>query len=123
MVKDDLLPKKISFSPTLLKLAEYKAKKLGISFHEYIRHLVSNDVQDIFSKFEILSVDELKTLEEFLDPDKNPKFAVSKNKNSLATLLDAWKKERENTVAFQNNAAYKEHLKNKSNKKLLQGLL
>lgn len=49
------ISKLITFSPTLYKLSRQRAEALGISFQEYIRHLLVNDTKD---GLELVSSDE-----------------------------------------------------------------
>jgi len=61
--------RKITFTSNQLKLADYRAKRLGLNFQEYIKHLISNDVKDILNDFDILEVNTLEGIEEGIDEE------------------------------------------------------
>lgn len=42
----DRVQKLVTFSPQLYHNAEMKSKQLGVTFAEYVRHLIINDVEE-----------------------------------------------------------------------------
>jgi len=79
--------RRITFSIKQLQMAEYKAKKMGLSFQEYIRYLVSRDVEDIVNKFSNIQVEEIKKIEDALNENKNTKYTVGKNRQRWDKFL------------------------------------
>ncbi len=82
--------KKLTISLQLVKLAEYKARTLGLNFQEYVKHLITEDVQDILPKFKFLKEEEIEFLNKALDPSIDS-FRAPKRRKDLEDLITKWK--------------------------------
>lgn len=82
--------KLITFSPQLYQIVLTKAKQLGLSFGEYIRHLAVIDVKEKVGEY-LPMVDEEteKGIGQSLKDLKKGRYTVIKNKKELDTYLSS----------------------------------
>ncbi len=89
--QSDKVFKKLTISSHLVRLAEFKARTLGLNFQEYIKHLITEDIQDILSKFKFLKEDEIEVLNDALDEVKSGVRGAAVRRKELETLIQKWK--------------------------------
>lgn len=80
--------KLITFSPQLYKFMEKKAKKIGVSFPEYIRVLAVNDIKDMIDEnLPMVSENEEKQIMQSLQDIKRGRYTIINNNKELETHL------------------------------------
>lgn len=82
------IQKLITFSPQLYSNVLAKAKQLGLSFGEYIRHLTIIDIKDQITPLEFVDEETEKRIGKSLKDLKEGRFSVIKNKKELDTHLN-----------------------------------
>ncbi len=83
--------KQITFSNILLKNAMNKAKKLGVSFPEYIRHLIINDTE---LEVDILTEEEEKRVAVALKDYENGLYDKAKSDDEIEDLFKQYDDEK-----------------------------
>lgn len=79
--------KMVTLSPVLYKLAEKKAKSLGIHFPEYIRHLLINDVEEDLEPIETVDAETDKRIGESLKAYKEGRYTTVHTEEELDKFL------------------------------------
>lgn len=81
------IQKLVTFTPRLYNSAEEKARRLGVPFAEYVRHLIMKDVEDDAARFPLVDAEtnrqiglSLKDLKEGRFVDVIPTDKVGLNK-------------------------------------------
>ncbi len=69
------IQKLVTFTPQLYSNAEAKAKQLGVSFAEYIRHLIINDVEEDVTTFPMVDADTNRRIGESLQAYKEGRYS------------------------------------------------
>lgn len=72
--------KQIKFSKRLAQQAELKAKEIGVSFNEYVRHLVVNDTNGYV---EVATPEMEKDINEALRDRAEGRYTVLRNKEEV----------------------------------------
>ncbi len=80
--------KLITFPDPLLKAANKKAKKIGLSFSEYMRMLVFLDNRADFEEYEILDKETSKGVEQGMKDIKEGRFVTIEPGQDIAEFLD-----------------------------------
>lgn len=84
--------KQITFSNILLKNAMNKAKKLGVSFPEYVRHLIIKDTE---LEVDILTQEEEKRVSVALKDFKNGLYDIAKSDEEIGNLFKQYDDEEQ----------------------------
>lgn len=79
--------KLITFSPQLYEIVLAKAKQLGLSFGEYIRHLTITDIKEEVKQLSIVDLETERRIGQSLKDLEEGRFTVIKNKKELDTHL------------------------------------
>lgn len=79
--------KLITFSPQLYEIIFAKARQLGLSFGEYIRHLAVIDIKDQVTPLEFLDSQTEKRIAKGLKDYKNGRYTEIKTDEELDTYL------------------------------------
>ena len=77
------IQKLITFSPQLFESIEKKAKKLGISFPEYIRVLAVNDIKTIVENLPLVDEETEKHIARSMQDVKQGKYTVLKDDKDI----------------------------------------
>jgi ABC-type transport system involved in Fe-S cluster assembly fused permease/ATPase subunit len=80
--------KLITFSPQLYENVFAKARQLGLSFGEYIRHLAVIDIKDEIAPLEFVDKETEKRIGQSLKDLKAGRFTVIKDEKELNTHLN-----------------------------------
>lgn len=83
--------RQITFSNILLKNAMNKAKKLGVSFPEYVRHLIINDTE---LEVDILTEEEEKRVAVALKDYENGLYDTAKSDEEIEGLFKQYNDEK-----------------------------
>lgn len=89
--QQDQIFKKLTISSQLVRLAEFKARTLGLSFQDYIKYLITEDIQDILNKFKFLKEEEIELMNYVLDESNTTPNVAQKRRKELEQLLERWK--------------------------------
>ncbi|TSC66783.1 MAG: hypothetical protein CEO21_31 [Microgenomates group bacterium Gr01-1014_80] len=81
--------KLITFSPQLYEIVFAKARQLGLSFGEYIRHLAVIDIKDQVTTLEFVDRETEKRIGRGLKDFKTGHFTVTKNEKELDAHLNS----------------------------------
>lgn len=81
--------KLITFSPQLYEIVLAKAKQLGLSFGEYIRHLTITDVKEEVKQLSMVDEETERRIGQSLKDLKEGRFKIVKNKKELDTYLNS----------------------------------
>lgn len=79
--------KLITFSPQLYELIFAKARQLGLSFGEYIRHLTIIDIKDQVTPLEFVDTQTEKRIAKGLEDYKNGRYTEIKTAKELDAYL------------------------------------
>lgn len=83
------IQKLITFSPQLYEIVLAKAKQLGLSFGEYIRHLTITDVKKEVKQLSMVDEETERRIGQSLKDLEEGRFKVIKNKKALDTYLNS----------------------------------
>lgn len=83
------IQKLITFSPQLYEIVLSKAKQLGLSFGEYIRHLAIIDIKEEVKHLSLVDEKAEKRIGQGLRDLKEGRFTVIKNKKELDVHLNS----------------------------------
>lgn len=81
--------KLITFSPQLYQLIERNAKKIGLSFPEYIRMLAANDVKEVAANITLIDPKTEFEIGKSLEDIKNKKYTVVDSDEELDKHLQS----------------------------------
>lgn len=81
--------KLITFSPQLYEIVLAKAKQLGLSFGEYIRHLTITDIKEEVKQLSLVDQETERRIGQSLKELEEGHFTVIKNKKELDTHLNS----------------------------------
>lgn len=83
------IQKLITFSPQLYEIVLAKAKQLGLSFGEYIRHLTITDIKEEVKQLYMMDQEAERRIGQSLKDLEEGRFTVIKNKKELDTHLNS----------------------------------
>lgn len=83
------IQKLITFSPQLYEIVLAKAKQLGLSFGEYIRHLTITDIKEEVKQLYTVDQAAERRIGQSLKDLEEGRFTVIKNKKELDTHLNS----------------------------------
>lgn len=72
--------KQITFSKNLIKKAETRALEVGLTFNEYVRHLVVNDIEQAI---ELLTEESERAVAQSLNDLSEGKYTVLNNSKEI----------------------------------------
>lgn len=92
----DTITRRITFSKRQLDFADYRGKQLGLNFNDYIRHLITKDIEQLSDRITNIDSSDLLRLQNALDDHKDFKFRVMKNNEEFKQLLDKFDRSKTN---------------------------
>ncbi|MDE2024937.1 MAG: hypothetical protein KGJ07_00410 [Patescibacteria group bacterium] len=87
-MQNSRIQKLITFSPQLYELIERNAKKIGVSFPEYIRILAVNDVRQASDTIPYVDEETEERIGRSLKDIKNGKYTTVSTKEELEKFLN-----------------------------------
>lgn len=75
--------KQVSFSSRILMYVDERTEEMGISFPEYIRHLVLNDIKHIRDKTPLVTEEEENAVSASMRDIKEGRFTVHKDQKAI----------------------------------------
>jgi hypothetical protein len=87
--------KNIYFSDTIVKLGEKKAKTIGLSFNEWVKYLVTKEVETISEVYEIASPELEEAIGRGLEDHKAGRLKVLSTDKEIEDYLTKLKEENE----------------------------
>lgn len=81
--------KLITFSPQLYQIILAKAKQLGLSFGEYMRHLAIIDIKEEIGNLPMVDEETEKRIGQSLKDLEEGRYTIVKNKKELDTHLNS----------------------------------
>lgn len=77
------IQKLITFSPQLYEIVLAKAKQLGLSFGEYIRHLTITDVKEEVEQFYMVDLETERRIGQSLKDLEEGRFTILKSDQDI----------------------------------------
>lgn len=82
------IQKLITFSPELYSLVVTKAKRIGVSFPEYIRVLLVNDIKEEVEAIEMVDEETEKAIGQSLKDFKEGRYTTLRSKKDIENYFN-----------------------------------